>query len=112
MKPNFHHQNQAFTILAIATASIGFGLFGADFQTGGALLESGPGSLLARIKLGFAGLALLFYGTLLILVRQIMIRDGSVNGRQVANGPLTNLYLVLAYIALIFVVGVIEEPAT
>ncbi len=40
MSPQFHRQNQALTIMAIATATIGFGLFGANFNTGTILLDS------------------------------------------------------------------------
>ena len=50
MSPLYHRQNQALTILAIATATIGFGLFGADFNTGTILLDSGMTAFLARAK--------------------------------------------------------------
>ena len=33
MNNHSHRQNQVLTILTIATATIGFGLFGTDFQT-------------------------------------------------------------------------------
>jgi hypothetical protein len=52
MSPLFHRQNQALTILAIATAVVGFGLFGADFNTGTILLDSSLTASLARAKIG------------------------------------------------------------
>ena len=111
MNAHFHHQTIAIAILTIATAAIGAGLFTADFQTGEILLERGLSPFGARLKLGFAGLALAFYATVLKSVRDIFLRDQKVTSRQVAAGPLFRLYMVLGYISLIFIISVFEDPA-
>ena len=111
MTTHSNHQNQALTILAIATAAIGFGFFGVEFRTGGILLESGIGPFAARLKLGLGLMALAFYATTLAAVGKILI-DENATGKQVAYGPLFRMSLELLYVALIFIVGIFEEPAT
>ena len=110
MSPQYHRQNQSLTILAIATAVVGFGLFGADFNTGAILLDSSPTASLARIKLSFGLAALSSYATVLVSVAAILRRRTNVTGRQLVAGPLHRMYLVLFFIGLIFVTGIFEEP--
>jgi hypothetical protein len=111
MNPHSNHQNQALTILAIATAAIGFGLFAAEFRTGTVLFGTGPGSDLARTKLLCGGAALVSYTAVLVSVGGIIAQDDSVTGRQVAQWPMFLMALEMAFIALIFIVGVFENPA-
>ena len=112
MSPQFHRQNQSLTILAIATAVVGFGLFGADFNTGTILLDPGSTASLARIKLGFGLAALLSYATVLVSVAAILRRRTNSTGQQLVAVPLYRMYLVLFFIGLIFVTGIFEEPAS
>ena len=74
-------------------------------------MESGLGPTLARAKLGFAMLGLFFYAALLASVRNVLFQDRNVDSRKIAHGPLLRLYIVLAYISLIFILGVFEAPA-
>ena len=112
MSPQFHRQNQALTIMAIATATIGFGLFGADFNTGTILLDSNLTASLARIKLDFGLAALISYASVLASVAAILRRRTNVTGRQLVAGPLHRMYLVLFFIGLIFVAGIFEGPVS
>ena len=110
MSPHSQSQNQALVILTIATAAIGFGLFGVEFRTGGILLEYGMGPFLSRLKLGFGLVALIYYAAVLASVMKVLMQDDDVTSRQLVTGPLLRMYIEIAYIALIFVVGVFEEP--
>ena len=112
MSPLYHRQNQALTILAIATATIGFGLFGADFNTGTILLDSGMTAFLARAKVALGLAALLSYATVLVSVAGILRRRASITGQQLVSGPLYGTYLELFYIGFIFVAGIFEEPVS
>ena len=112
MSSQFHRQNQALTILAIATATIGFGLFGADFNTGKILLDSGLTASLARAKVALGVAALLSYATVLASVASILRRRTNITGQQLVTGPLQRTYLELFYIGLIFVAGIFEGPVS
>ena len=90
MSPLFHRQNQALTILAIATATIGFGLFGADFNTGTILLDSSLTASLARAKIGLGIAALVSYATVLVSVAAILRRRTNVTGTTVGSRPTTS----------------------
>ena len=111
MSPHANHQNQALTILAIATAAIGFGLFAAEFRAGTVLFETGLGSDLARTKLLCGAAALVSYAAVLVSVAEIIAQDDNVNGRQVVRWPMFLMSLEMVFIALIFIVGVLEKPA-
>ncbi len=112
MTPHSNHQNQALTILAIATAAIGFGLFGAEFSTGQILFEPGLSGILARTKLGCGSMALVSYATVLASVAVIVMQDDNVTGRNVAEGPILLMSIEMTFVALILIIGVFEEPAT
>ena len=96
-----HCQAQAVTLLAIATGVLGFGLFGAEFR-----LSTEP---LPALKFASGGLALVIYMALAESVRVILRNDG-VTGRQVAEGPLRRMFLVVVYVISVFVVGIFEGP--
>jgi hypothetical protein len=110
MSAHSNHQNQALTILTIATAAIGFGLFGSDFDTGTTLLEGGLSPTFARAKLGYGIVALGFYVTVLKSVREILMQSDNVTGRHIVEGPLSRMYAEMVFVALIFIVGAFEEP--
>lgn len=70
----YHYQTLAVTILAIATAVIGFGLFGSDQLAGTNLLGS-PKTLLAPVLKLLLGLhALGQYGILIAVVGALRSR--------------------------------------
>ena len=97
-----HFRTQAVTMLAIATGALGFGLFGAEFRV--------STDLLPTVKLVAGGLALVFYVALAESVRAIL-QSGDVSGRQVARGPLRNMFLVMFYMVSVFVVGIADSPS-
>ena len=68
MDPHSDYQGHALTILAIATAAIGVGLFRVNFRADDFLLEPGLGPLLAGIKLVLGLTALVSYVLLLASV--------------------------------------------
>ena len=89
-------------MLAIATGTLGFGLFGAEFRV--------STELLPVMKLAAGGLALVFYVALAESVR-VILQSGDVTGRQVARGPLRQMFLVIVYVATVFVVGIADSPS-
>lgn len=95
------------TVLIIAAAIIGFGLFGADFRYGGSVWSP---AMLMRLLYGF--MALIHYGVVIESVRRLIKQSSSVTGAQVANGPLFFTALLAAYVAMIFIVGVFETPTS
>ena len=97
-----HFRTQAVTMLAIATGALGFGLFGAEIRV--------STDLLPTVKLVAGGLALVFYVALAESVRDIL-QSGDVSGRQVARGPLRNMFLVMFYMVSVFVVGIADSPS-
>ena len=100
-----HFQSLAMTVLAIATAVIGFGLFGSGLQDGGSIL--GTSRLIQWI---YGLMALLHYGIVVELVRRIIRQSDPATGEQVANGPLLFMALQVAYVAMVFIVGAFENP--
>ena len=105
-----HCQTLAITILAIATAVIGFGLFGSDQLAGTNLLGSPKALLAPALKLLLGLHALGQYGVLIAVVGALLKQETTVTGRQVAHGPLLQMTLVMASVALIFIIGVFEMP--
>ena len=97
-----HFRTQAVTMLAVATGALGFGLFGAEFRV--------STDLLPAMKLAAGGLALVFYAVLTGSVSGIL-QSGDVSGRQVARGPLRNMFLVMVYVVSVFVVGIVDSPS-
>ena len=95
-----HFRTQAVTMLAIATGALGFGLFGAEFR-----VSTEP---LPTMKFVAGGLALVFYVALAESVR-VILRSGDVTGRQVAQGPLRAMFLVVVYVVSVFVIGILES---
>ena len=105
-----HFQTLAVTILAIATAVIGFGLFGSD-QLAGIEFRGTSGMVLAATLKLLLGLhALAQYGVLILSVGGLLRQRTTVTGQQVAHGPLLQMALVMASVALIYIIGVFEIP--
>ena len=107
-----HFQSLSLTILAIATAAIGFGLFGVDFPTVASLPElQGPARFWAALKLICGAGGMISYASVVVAVGKILAQDSPVTGRQVALAPLLLMGVVVAFVALIFVIGVFQEPS-
>ena len=106
-----HYQTLAITILAIATAVIGFGLFGSD-QLAESNLQGSPETVLPTVFKLILGLhALWQYGVLIWAVSDLLKQEVPVAGRQIAHGPLLLMALIATSVALIFIIGVFEIPA-
>ena len=106
----YHYQTLAVTILAIATAVIGFGLFSSE-QLAGINLRGSSQTLLApAFKLAFGLNALAQYGILIGSVSGLLKQETPVTGRQVAHGPLLQMAWIMASVALIFIIGIFEMP--
>ena len=107
-----HFQSLSLTILAIATAAIGFGLFGVDFPTIASLPElQGPARFWAALKLICGAGGMISYASVVVAVGKILAQDSPVTGRQVTLAPLLLMGVVVAFVALIFVIGVFQEPS-
>ena len=107
-----HFQSLSLTILAIATAAIGFGLFGVDFPIIASLPDlQGPALFWAALKLICGAGGIVSYASVLVMVSKILTQDSPVTGRRVALGPLLLMGVVMAFVALIFISGVFEEPS-
>ncbi len=105
-----HYQTLAVTILAIATAVIGFGLFGSDQLVG--IEFQGPQEMVlaAALKLLLGLHALAQYGVLLAVIGGLIKQKTPVTGQQVTHGPLLQTALVMASVALIFIIGIFYMP--
>ena len=97
-----HFQTQSVTLLAIATAAVGFGLFGAEFRVSMEFLPTA--------KFMAAGSVLVVYVALVRSVRGILESD-DVTGKDVVRGPLFYLLLLVFYVVSIFVIDIFENPA-
>ena len=105
-----HFQSLSVTILAIATAAIGFGLFGADFHVVASLPElRGPVLFWAVLKLACGAGAMIGYASVVIAVGRILTQESSLTGRQVTLSALLLTGVVMVFVALIFIIGVFEE---
>ena len=118
MNPQSRGQEQAIAILAIATAVIGFGLFGGDFY-GDALSTAQGESLSAthirilRIaKVAFGIMVVAYYVSVFGSVRRILVRKDEVTGKDVADGPLAQLSWQVLFLAQIFGIDLFEKSIT
>ncbi len=105
-----HFQSLSVTILAIATATIGFGLFGADFRVIASLPElHGPVLFWAVLKLVCGAGAMIGYASVVVAVGRILTQETSLTGRQVTLSALLLTGVVMVFVAFIFIIGVFEE---
>ena len=105
-----HFQSISVTILAIATAAVGFGLFGADFRVISSIPElQGPALFWAALKLICGAGAMVSYASVVVAVGRTLAQEVPVTGRQVTLGVLLLAGVVMAFVALIFIIGVFEE---
>ena len=97
-----HFQSQAVAMLAIATGALGFGLFGSEFRVSMELLH--------LLKVWFGLHALAVYTLLVKSVGEIL-KSGDVTGRQVVEGPLMHMWLVVSSTAVVWIVEVIQDQS-
>ena len=98
-------QNQALGILAIATAAIGFGLFGADIKL---LTPTSPNPAFILVFIvqayGIVG-ALSCYVAVLLSSARILARDDRVAGRELVLGPMAWMAGEMFSMAVLFIAG-------
>ena len=98
----------AVAILAIATAAIGFGLFGGDVEIHRRVAEGGVALGFQRGKLIGILVSGMFYVLVLWSVSRIL-RGDRVTGRQLADGPLLWLYMEMVSLGGLYLLTVLEE---
>ena len=106
--PDYHQL--AVAILAIATAAIGFGLFGGALSVGEFI--SANGFNLVRsfqvAKLVGAVASVTFYFLVVVDVAAIFQKD-EVSGQRIRNGPMFWFFLEMVSLGGLFLVNVLEE---
>ena len=109
--PRDRHQ-LAVAILAIATAVIGFGLFGADFQTAGDSPWSPRDGINSESLLVLAFFALVSYALVVVSAGRILLREHNPSGVDLVKGPLFWMAVEIIPLALIFVIRLFQVPAS
>ena len=99
-------QNQALAVLAIATAAIGFGPFGVDWE-----LQSADG--LKGIGLFYFGMQLAailgsigYYFAAFWDVAKILLREDAVSGLELVRGPVLSMAAEMLCLAWLFLIRV------
>ena len=100
----------AVAILAIATAAIGFGLFGSDLLVGQLVRDGNFVAAIQYLKLALIAVAVISYFAVAISVAR-MLPDDHVTGRELAYGPTQWLVVEMAALAALYLVLLITELA-
>ena len=98
----------AVGILAIATAAIGFGLFGSNLQIGQFGQIDNFASSIQNAKLAGIALTALFYFWLLLDVSRILL-DDEITGSRLVFGPLQWLFMEMLSLAVLYGFTIIQE---
>ena len=97
-----HRQNQALAILAIATAAIGFGLFGSDWQWRTLASNDPYAPLLYTVQSLGIVVPSIAYFLVLVTSGMILARDNRVSGLQLIQGPMIWLTIEMMGLGLLF----------
>ncbi len=100
----------AIAIMAVATAAIGFGLFGSGVEVGPWVSEPdfARGAQLGKVA-GILASGVFYLLVLLSVAR--FLQDEHVTGRQLVFGPLQWLFMEMTSLGGLFFVGLLEELA-
>lgn len=103
-----HFQSISITIVAIATAALGFGLFQAygDAMAAALALENWVG-FAAWMKLLSGAAAVFFSVMMLVSVYRILVKHDGLTGEQVVRGPFVYLGMVMLHSIIVFVCSAI-----
>ncbi len=101
----------AVAILAIATAAIGFGLFGVETEIGSLVKEPGytQGMQVAKI-VGMVTSGVFYFRVLLSVAR--ILPDNKATGHQLVQGPVQWFYMEMVSLGGLFLLKVAEELAS
>ena len=106
-KPPDRHQ-LAVAILAIATAAIGFGLFGGDVSVGKFELVDGFTAGIQGAKLAMITTAIVCYFAGAISVIRVL-REDQITGERLVSGPMQWLVIEMVALAELYLVLLIAE---
>ena len=106
--PDYHQL--AVAILAIATAAIGFGLFGGGLSLGEFTFTTGFNLVRSFqvAKLAGAVSSATFY-FLVVLDVAAIFQEGEVSGERIRNGPMLWFFLEMVSLGGLFLVSILEE---
>ena len=96
-------QNQALVILAIATAAIGFGLFGIDLNLQTPTADGTEIVFFIARVVGIFG-ALGYYAAVLWSSSKLLMREDKITGSELVLGPLISMAAEMVSLAFIFLV--------
>lgn len=99
-----YHQ-MAITILAIATAAIGIGLWASDFDWSLPPSRESRLVVLYWVRVSIVLAATCFYFATFVATTRLLVRDRNVTGEDLARGPLILLYLQMGHLAFLFLSG-------
>ena len=94
-------QNQALAILAIATAAIGFGLFGPDWELQFPTSKDPEVRFASLAQISGIVITLFAYFLVLITSGRILARDSRVTGLELITGPMA--WLVVEALGLCWI---------
>lgn len=97
-------QNQALAILAIATAAIGFGLFGADWELQSPDKQSAGIPLIYVIQLTVVLGAIGYYFAVLWYTAKALRREDTVTGLELVRGPVLSMAAEMICLAGLFLI--------
>ena len=99
-------QNQALAILAIATAAIGFGLFGADWELQAQGEQNKGISLIYVMQLVAILGAISYYFAVLWDAARILRQEDTVTGLELVQGPMLSMAGEMLCLAWLFLIRV------
>lgn len=97
-------QNQALAILAIATAAIGFGLLGADWELQSPDKQSAGISLIYVTQLTAVLGAIVSYFAVLWDTAKALRREDTVTGLELVHGPMLSMAGEMICLAGLFLI--------
>lgn len=97
-------QNQALAILAIATAAIGFGLFGADWELRPPNRPGTGAVLIYAAQLAATLGAIGYYFAVLWDAARILRREDAVAGLELVRGPALSMAAEMICLAWLFLI--------
>lgn len=95
-------QNQALAILAIATAAIGFGIFGSDWEWRTLSSNDPYAPLLYTVQALGIVVPSIAYFLVLVTSGMILVRDDRVSGLELFQGPMIWLTVEMMGMGLLF----------
>ena len=105
---DIHRQQLAVAMLGIATAAIGFGLFGSDLRLAWSPWEQGWSAWRQSVQIfSFAG-CLISYGGVLISTVWMLARADHVKATDLVNGPLFWFICEMLSLGVLYVVNILS----